>query len=183
MQFKSWHCYSYFLSFPSQLLSTVSGQGALHYHNHNSKFLNTPYHYIWIVSKWYPQLSECFSNNCWVPESSSQGSLWRSTASFPPPLHREQLFPIREIQIFNDYHRFSNNSQFCQKITGDNLKLYASSLELFSLVQASSLCPRIGQKRNSKMPFDHPPPPHPPPTPSANFCKGSRPSRRLIFDM
>ena len=38
------------------------------------------------------------------------------------------------------------------------------------------LLPRFGPKRNSKTPFDHPPP-------TANFWKGSRPSRRLIFDM
>ena len=49
--------------------------------------------------------------------------------------------------------------------------------KLFSLVLASCLSPRFRPKRNSKMPFYH----HPPFT--ANFWKGSVPSRSHIFDM
>ena len=54
-----------------------------------------------------------------------------------------------------------------------------SNIILFSLVPASSLCPRFGSKLNSKMLFD---PHHHPPT-TQIFWKSSRPSRRLIFDM
>ena len=47
---------------------------------------------------------------------------------------------------------------------------------LFSLVPASSLSPRFGPKRNSKLPFDH----HPHKTFERVIY---RPRRRLIFDM
>ena len=55
------------------------------------------------------------------------------------------------------YHQFFFTSRDL------HYRLYEYEL-LFSLVQASSLSPRFGPKRNSKMPFDH----HPPPT-TANF--------------